>query len=79
MLSYIILTLFLSEDTLALPGYSGAQTEPEPPQPIDKSASAWRRWDLVREGGTGAQMSGLAEAHLFLAIEFVSLELRNLQ
>ena len=48
-----------------LPGYSGAHTEPEPPQPLDKSASAWRRWDLVHEGGTGARVSGLAQAQLF--------------
>ena len=47
-----------------LPGYSGAHTEPEPPQPLDKSASAWRCWDLVREGGTGARVSGLAQAQL---------------
>ena len=41
--------------------------------------SAWRRWDLVREGGTGARVSGLAQAQLFLAVEFVRLVLRNLQ
>ena len=64
MLSYIILTLW-SEDTLALPGYSGAHTEPEPPQPLDKSASEWRRVDLVREGGTEARVSGLPQAQLF--------------
>ena len=52
----------VSEDTSALPGYSGAQTEPAPPQPLDKSASAWRREDQVREGGTGARVSGLAHA-----------------
>ena len=50
----------VSEDTSALPGYSGAQTEPAPPQPLDNSASAWRREDQVREGGTGARVSGLA-------------------
>ena len=50
---------------MALPGYSSAHTEPEPPQPLDKSASAWHRWDLVREGGTGARVSGLAQAQLF--------------
>ena len=55
----------VSEDTLALLGYSGAHTEPEPPQPLDKSASAWRRWDLVCEGGTGARVSCLAQAQLF--------------
>ena len=57
----------VSKDTLALPGYSGAHTEPEPLQPLDKSASAWRRCDLVREGGTGARVSGLAQAQLFFS------------
>ena len=52
----------VSEDTSALPGYSGAQTEPAPPQPLDKSASVWRREDQVREGGMGARVSGLAHA-----------------
>ena len=52
----------VSEDTSALPGYSGAQTEPAPPQPLDKSVSAWHREDQVREGGTGVRVSGLAHA-----------------
>ena len=52
----------VSEHTSALPGYSGAQTEAAPPQPLDKSASAWRREDQVREGGTGVRVSGLAHA-----------------
>ena len=56
---------FDTVDTLAFPGYSGAQTEPEPPQPLDKSASAGRRESLVREGGTGVRVSGLAQAQLF--------------
>ena len=54
-----------SEDTSTLPGYSGAHTEPEPPQPLDKSASAGRRESLVREEGTGARVSGLAQAQRF--------------
>ena len=54
----------VSEDTSALPGYSGAHTEPEPPQPLDKSASARRRESLVREVGTGARVSGLAQAQV---------------
>ena len=50
----------VSEDTAVLPGYSGAQTEPAPPQPLDKSASAWRREDQVREGGAGVGLSPCA-------------------
>ena len=46
-------------------GYSGAHTEPEPPQPLDKSASAGRRESLVHEGGTGARVSGLAQVQRF--------------
>ena len=55
----------VSEDTSELPGYSGAHTEPEPPQPLDKSASARRRESLVREGSTRARVSDLAQAQLF--------------
>ena len=60
----------VSEDTSALPGYSGAQTEPAPPQPLDKSASAWRREDQGCEGGTGARVSGLAHAHDSISRDF---------
>ena len=55
----------VSVDTSALPGYSGAHTEPEPPQPLDKSTSAGCRESLVREGGTGARVLGLAQAQRF--------------
>ena len=51
-----------SEDALAFPGQSGVQTEPEPPQPHDKSASVRSRERLVCEGGMGAWASGLAQA-----------------
>ena len=60
----------VSEDTSALQGYSGAQTEPAPPQPLDKSASAWRREDQVHEGGTGAWVSGSAHAHDSSGMDF---------
>ena len=55
----------VSEDTSALLGYSGAHTEPEPPQPLDKSASARRRESLVHKGGTRARVSDLAQAQVF--------------
>ena len=45
-----------SEDTSAFPGQSGDQTEPEPPQPDDKLASARSHESLVCERGTGAQV-----------------------
>ena len=51
---------FYSEDTSAFPGYSGAQTEPEPPQPHDKSASAGHHQSLVCEGGAGVGLSPCA-------------------
>ena len=44
-------------------GQSSAQMVPEPPQPHDKSASVRSREQLVCEGGTGAQASGLTQAH----------------
>ena len=45
---------FVTVDTSAFPGYSGAQTEPEPPQPLDKSVSAGRRESQVWERGCRA-------------------------
>ena len=51
-----------SEDASAFLGQSGDQTEPESPQPHDKSASVRSRERLVCEGGTGARVSGLAQA-----------------
>ena len=51
-----------SEDASPFPGQAGVQTVPEPPQPHDKSASVRSRERLVCEGGTGAQVSGLAQA-----------------
>ena len=43
-------------------GLSSYHTVPEPPQPHDKIRERER---LVCEGGTGAQLSGLAYAQLF--------------
>ena len=47
-----------SEDASAFPGQFGDQTEPEPPQPHDKSASVRSCESLVCEVGTGVRVSG---------------------
>ena len=56
---------FDTEDTSAFPGYSGAHTEPEPPQPLDKSASAGRRRKSCARGRYGSAGVGLAQAQRF--------------
>ena len=55
------LITYIQRTLQRFPGQSGVQTVPEPPQPHDKSASVRSREHLVCEGGTGAQVSGLAQ------------------
>ena len=57
---------FDTEDTSAFPGYSGAHTEPEPPQPLDKSASVGRRRESCARGRYGSAGVGLSPSAAFL-------------
>ena len=69
----------ITEDASVFLGQAGVQTVPEPPQPHDKSVSVRSRERLVCEGGTGAQVSGLAQAQGRNVTNLPKTKLRNLR